>query len=40
MGENSFWTNLVLFIIVLHFIVGIGYLIYMLSPRKEDKNKE
>lgn len=25
-------------IIVLHLIVGFGYMIYMLTPRKSDKN--
>lgn len=30
-------TKIGLIIIVLHLIIGFGYMIYMLSPRKEDK---
>lgn len=33
----GFWEKIVMAIIVLHFVVGFGYLIYKLSPRKEDK---
>ena len=30
-------TNILIGIIALHFVGGFGYLIYKLSPRKEDK---
>ncbi len=33
-------TTIVIIILALHFVVGFGYLIYKLSPRKEDKKKE
>jgi hypothetical protein len=33
----GFWTQLILIIVVLHFVVGFGYLIYKLSPRKKDR---
>jgi len=26
--------------VILHFVVGFGYLIYKLSPRKSDKKKK
>lgn len=33
-------TTIGLSIILLHLIVGFGYMIYMLAPRKGDKNQE
>lgn len=38
--QTGFWEKIVMAIIVLHFIVGFGYLVYKLSPRKEDKKEE
>jgi hypothetical protein len=38
--ETGFWEKIILVIIVLHFVVGFGYLIYKLSPRKGDKKME
>jgi len=26
-------------VVILHFVIGFGYLIYKLSPRKSDKKK-
>ncbi len=40
MQTSNFWTFFVIGIIVLHFIVGFGYLIYKLSPKKGDKKEE
>lgn len=37
MGESNFLFYAVIVIVIGHFIVGFGYLIYKLSPRKEDK---
>jgi len=37
MGSSDFWYYLVMVIVILHFLVGFGYLIYKLSPRKSDK---
>lgn len=33
----SIITNIIVGIIVLHLIVGFGWLLYKLSPRKSDK---
>jgi hypothetical protein len=38
--ETGFWEKIIMAIIVLHFIVGFGYLIYKLSPRKGDHKGE
>jgi hypothetical protein len=38
--QTGFWEKIVMAIIVLHFIVGFGYLIYKLSPRKEENMEE
>ena len=32
-------TYIIAGVLILHFIVGFGYLIYKLSPKKNDKNK-
>lgn len=32
-------TLIIIILIVLHLVVGFGWLIYKLSPRKEDKKK-
>ena len=34
---SDFWFYIV--ILILHLIVGFGYLIYKMSPTKEDKEK-
>ena len=36
----SIWVKIGLGLIVLHLVVGFGWLIYKLSPRKSDKNKK
>ncbi|WP_273446529.1 hypothetical protein [Neolewinella agarilytica] len=33
-------TKIILVIIVLHLVVGFGWLIYMLAPRKKEAKKE
>lgn len=40
MEDISLITKIILIIIVLHLIVGFGYAIYMLAPRKGDNLKE
>ena len=40
MQDSDFFTNILLFLIIAHFIVGFGYLIYKLSPRKKEDSKE
>ena len=39
MGMSNFWVYFVMIVVILHFIVGFGYLIYKLSPKKKDKDK-
>ena len=40
MGTSNFWYYFIMAVVILHFVVGFGYLIYKLSPRKSDKKKE
>ena len=35
----SFWTTVLLIVVVGHFVVGFGYLMYKLSPKKKDKQE-
>ena len=39
MRMSNFWVYFVMIVVILHFIVGFGYLIYKLSPKKKDKDK-
>ena len=39
MGTSNFWYYFIMAVVILHFVVGFGYLIYKLSPRKSDKKK-
>ena len=39
MGMSNFWFYFIMVVVILHFVVGFGYLIYKLSPRKSDKKK-
>jgi len=34
------WVIIGLVVIVLHLLIGFGWLIYKLSPRKSDKKKD
>lgn len=36
---SDFWIKVVMLVIVAHFVIGIGYLAYKLSPKKKDKKK-
>jgi hypothetical protein len=38
--KYSMVTNIIIGIIVLHLIVGFGYLVYKLSPREGDEELE
>lgn len=40
MQDSDFFTNILLILIVAHFIVGFGYLIYKLSPRKKENSDD
>ncbi len=39
MSGSETITNILLILVVLHFFVGFGYLIYKLSPQKKKKSK-
>lgn len=36
----STFSIIVIIVIILHLVVGFGWLMYKLSPRKEDKNPD
>jgi hypothetical protein len=38
MEPISLGTKIILIIIILHLVVGFGFLVYKLSPRKEDED--
>ncbi len=40
MTDSNFWYYFIMVAVILHFVVGFGYLIYKLSPKKSDKKKE
>ena len=40
MRDSNFWYYVIMVVVILHFILGFGYLIYKLSPRKSDKKKD
>ncbi len=37
MGNSDFWYYFIMAVVILHFVIGFGYLIYKLAPRKSDK---
>ncbi len=39
MLSSNFWYYVIMAIVILHVVVGFGYLIYKLSPKKSDKEK-
>jgi len=40
MRDSNFWYYTIMIIVIGHFVIGFGYLIYKLSPKKEDKKKK
>ena len=40
MGISNFWIYTIAAIVILHVLVGFGYLMYKLSPKKKDKPKD
>jgi hypothetical protein len=40
MRDLSFWTNVALALIALHFVVGFGFLMYKLRPTKKSKSED
>ncbi|WP_256368422.1 hypothetical protein [Lutibacter sp. B1] len=39
MGISNFWFYTIMIVVILHVIVGFGFLLYKLSPKKKDKEK-
>lgn len=39
MRISNFWYYVIIAVVLLHLIVGFGYLMYKLSPKKKDKEK-
>lgn len=40
MQNSNFWYYIFIIIVLLHVIVGFGYLVYKLSPRKKDDDSK
>lgn len=40
MQETNLITQILLGLVVLHFVVGFGFLIYKLSPRKKESEEK
>ena len=40
MRDSNFWFYTIMVIVIAHFVIGFGYLIYKLSPKKEDKEQK
>ncbi len=38
MAISNFWFYTIIVVVILHIIVGFGYLLYKLSPKKKDKS--
>ncbi len=39
MRSSNFWYYVIMVIVILHVVVGFGYLIYKLSPKKSDQKE-
>ncbi|MDX1830225.1 MAG: hypothetical protein R3342_11840 [Lutibacter sp.] len=39
MRETNLWIYIIIAIVLLHILVGFGYLVYKLMPKKKDKEK-
>jgi len=40
MRETNLWIYIIIAIVLLHILVGFGYLVYKLMPKKKDKEKK
>ena len=40
MEISNFWFYTLMIVVILHIIVGFGYLLYKLSPKKKDKKDD
>lgn len=40
MGISNFWFYTIMIVVILHIIVGFGYLLYKLSAKKKDKKDD
>jgi len=39
MEISNFWVYTIMVVAILHVVVGFAYLLYKLSPKKKDKEK-
>jgi len=39
MEISNFWFYTIMVIVIMHVVVGFAYLLYKLSPKKKDKEK-
>ncbi|VAW26882.1 hypothetical protein MNBD_BACTEROID04-1258 [hydrothermal vent metagenome] len=39
MAISNFWFYTIAIVVILHIVIGFIYLVYKLSPKKEDKHK-
>lgn len=39
MRISNFWFYTIVTVAILHILIGFGYLMYKLSPKKKDKTK-
>lgn len=37
MRNSNFWYYTIMVLVILHFVVGFAYLIYKLSPKKNER---
>lgn len=40
MGLSNFWYYTLVIVVILHILIGFGYLMYKLSPKKKDKKQD
>ncbi len=37
MRNSNFWYYTIMILVILHFVIGFAYLIYKLSPKKNER---
>lgn len=40
MEISNFWFYTIMIVVILHVLIGFVYLLYKLSPKKKDKQKD
>ena len=36
---TNFWSTFILIVVIIHFVIGFGYLVYKLSPQGKDHDE-